>query len=443
MEIAEQVEKILAYGRICDHCLGRFFGKRSHGLSNAERGRALRIAREIALHLPHEEVEEGCWICQDLFRGVESQADRVVRALEYIEHGTFLIGTRVPPLMAESEEMVWSDLGLTGPEPLKSEMNREVGKAVSARTGKEVEFTHPDVVVILDLARRDVEVEVTPVFFSGRYTKKERGIPQTRWYCRVCRGKGCERCHGTGKMYQTSVEELIAGPVVAAFSAADAILHASGREDIDARMLGTGRPFVMEVVGPRRRSVDLARLEEEINRAAGGRVGVTLTSWTGRHRVETLKSDKAYKTYRIAVEVDGGVRPDELQSALDRLRGAVIHQRTPQRVVHRRADRIRDRRVIDIEMLGPAGDGVSIEVIGEAGLYVKELVSGDGGRTEPSLAGILGRPARVTSLDVVKVEERGEGDATSSRTTEEDTQQAEERTPPAGPAPGDHRNPEV
>jgi tRNA pseudouridine synthase 10 len=274
MELAEQVERILAYGRICDHCLGRFFGKRSHGLTNAQRGRALRVSREIALHLPHEEVDAGCWICQDVFRDVDAWADRVVRALQYIEYRTFLIGTRVPPLAAESEEMVWSDLGLTGPEPLKSEMNREVGKVVSARTGKEVEFAHPDVVVILDLPRGDVEVEVTPVFFSGRYTKTERGIPQTRWYCRVCHGKGCERCHGTGKMYPTSVEELIAGPVVAAFGATDAILHASGREDIDARMLGTGRPFVMEVVGPRRRSVDLHWLEGEINRAAGGRVGV-------------------------------------------------------------------------------------------------------------------------------------------------------------------------
>lgn len=29
-------------------------------------------------------------------------------------------------------------------------------------------------------------------------------------------------------------------------------LHASGREDIDVRMLGTGRPFVFEVINPRR-----------------------------------------------------------------------------------------------------------------------------------------------------------------------------------------------
>ena len=43
-------------------------------------------------------------------------------------------------MIAESEEMVWSDLGLKSPEPLKAQFNREVGKIVTARTGAEVEI---------------------------------------------------------------------------------------------------------------------------------------------------------------------------------------------------------------------------------------------------------------------------------------------------------------
>ena len=38
-----------------------------------------------------------------------------------------------------------------------------------------------------------------------------------------------------------------------------------------------------------------------------------------------------------------------------------------------------------------------------AGLYIKELVSGDDGRTVPSLASVLGVPARVLELDVIEV----------------------------------------
>jgi tRNA pseudouridine synthase 10 len=43
-------------------------------------------------------------------------------------------------------------------------------------------------------------------------------------------------------------------------------------------------------------------------------------------------------------------------------------------------------------------------VTGEAGLYIKELISGDSGRTKPSLSEILGKSACVSSLDVVQVE---------------------------------------
>lgn len=32
----------------------------------------------------------------------------------------------------------------------------------------------------------------------------------------------------------------------------DMYLHASGREDVDVRMLGTGRPFVFELMNPKR-----------------------------------------------------------------------------------------------------------------------------------------------------------------------------------------------
>ncbi|HEX32361.1 MAG TPA: tRNA pseudouridine(54/55) synthase Pus10, partial [Candidatus Acetothermia bacterium] len=39
----------------------------------------------------------------------------------------------------------------------------------------------------------------------------------------------------------------------------------------------------------------------------------------------------------------------------------------------------------------------------EGGLYIKELISGDEGRTTPSLSGVLGLPALVTELDVIDV----------------------------------------
>jgi tRNA pseudouridine synthase 10 len=126
--------------------------------------------------------------------------------------------------------------------------------------------------------------------------------------------------------------------------------------------------------------------------------------------VETLKSSKAHKKYRILVEVDGQVPAEKLVNALNTLKGVTIHQRTPERVAHRRADKVRERKVLDIECVGEQDGQFILEVLGEAGLYIKELISGDKGRTTPSLAEILQLSAHVVSLDVVQVEGPKEGD---------------------------------
>ncbi len=404
MELTELYQKVMEYGEICDHCLGRLVAKRSFGLSNDMRGNAIRIAAAIELNQPYQPQAEPCWICDNFFDNTRVWAERVAKALKGTECRTFLMGSKVPPLIAESEEMVWSDLSLTDPEPLKSEINREVGKAVSSLVGLEMELKNPDVVVVLNIADETVDVQIRPAFIYGRYLKYERGIPQTHWDCRACHGAGCEACNGTGKQYADSVEELIGRPMIDLFQGTGATLHGAGREDIDAVMLGSGRPFVMEISEPLKRFLDLALIEESVNQAAAGRIGIRDLRWSMRSEVETLKTHKGHKKYRILVDIDGSVPEDALISALKRLAGTTIHQRTPARVAHRRADKIRDRVVLDIQYTGKEGGLYALEVTGEAGLYIKELISGDSGRTTPSLSEILGTPAVVNQLDVIHVD---------------------------------------
>lgn len=409
--ILEQVHQILEYGDICDHCLGRLFAKRSFGLTNEQRGSSLRVAHALAYNIPFVPYMKGtCWVCNDLFLQVHRWAEKVVATLGSLEYTTFVIGTRVPPMMVESEEMIWLDLGLENPEPLKSEMNREVGKAVSVLTKKRGDPKNPELTVVLNIADDCVEFHIASVYFSGRYLKYKRGIPQTHWDCRACRGRGCEICNFTGKQYPTSVEELIAEAPKRMFSADCGVLHGSGREDIDALMIGTGRPFVMEMQNPRIRNVDLRELETAINAEAGPRVKVMLESWSDRKMVEMLKSHKGHKTYRILIDIDDSISLETVQNSVSKLKGALIHQRTPQRVAHRRADLVRERYIVDIECLGVEDSLYRIEVVGEGGLYIKELVSGDGGRTTPSLAEILAVPAKVVALDVVQVDGINNGD---------------------------------
>ena len=409
-EIIDIAKKIIheSPGPICNHCLGRQFAKVSSDVSNERRGEVLKeILSEVG-----EEIESGkCWLCNGLFEN--DNLDEWVRAalakLKQYEYDTFLVGTKMSGMLMENEELMWEIAGALFAEPLKAELNREVGKRIEHETGKKVDFNTPEIVVILNLWSGDfnVELQVKPLFIYGRYRKYRRGIPQTRWFCRECHGKGCVRCNFTGKMYAESVEELIKSSIIDVYGAKDVILHGCGREDIDARMLGSGRPFVVELREPKRRQrVDLRALEEKVNEENRAKLEVTNLEYVNREMVAQIKNTSARKTYRMLVELRGAVAESKLREAVKELDGAVIEQRTPSRVVHRRADLIRSRRIYEMKLLNYSGSTCELEVKCDGGLYVKELISGDKGRTRPNLSDLLGTgiEAEVKELDVIDVE---------------------------------------
>jgi len=432
---------VLTLGPICDNCLGRQFAMLSTGLTNRERGSAIKIVlameaaaltdtsllddlapsfRSARLSIGRKDEEDArCSVCLGEMKpeNLNRWADRALEALREMEYSTFLVGTKMSGLLAENEELLLADGGSTHAEPFKSELNREVGKLVAAKTAKQVQLKKPDVVVHLNLDKSEVELQVASIYIYGRYRKLIRGIPQTRWPCRICKGKGCERCEGTGRMYRESVDELIKPAVIEAALAEDTTFHGAGREDIDARMLGTGRPFIVEAVRPKKRTIDLYKLRREIVRQAAGKVEVSELEMVSGDLVEKIKEAAYEKTYQALVKLGSEVPEEKLKSVLKELVG-LIDQRTPTRVSHRRADKFRARNVYSADLTEVSGRSVRITIRGDSGLYIKELISGDGGRTKPSLAESLGVDAVVEELDVINV--GGESDGSSSWNAKED-----------------------
>jgi tRNA pseudouridine synthase 10 len=400
--VAAEVDK----RRLCDSCLGRQLGKVDHG-TNAERGRIMREAVDPkAPPLPSSK----CMLCEGLVEEYDDLAAEVLHALEGYEWDTFLVGTKTPRRVTQLETDLFRHFPSVWVEALKSEVNREVGRRVEAAAEGEADFESPDVTVLVDPEFNSVEVQVRSVYVYGRYTKLERGIPQTRWPCRRCRGKGCESCDGTGFQYPTSVEQLVAAPFMEALSGEEHALHGAGREDIDARMLGRGRPFVLEIRRPRRRHWDPEEMEARVNAHAGGRVQVSGLRPSGKAEVVSLKDSTWEKTYLITFKVAGDVSRERLEAAAGSLSGSVIKQRTPQRVAHRRADKERPRMVKRLALVDLSDGTAQVEVRGESGIYVKELIHGDRGRTQPSMAELLGGPCDVVELDVLQVHDDDGGE---------------------------------
>jgi tRNA pseudouridine synthase 10 len=393
MSLIDDTRELLATGPLCNACLGRPVADRSFGLTNEARGRAMRTALALEDDEPYEEPDEPCWVCEGLCNRFDTLADRAIEALGATELYTYQIGTRVPPLLEENDRLLRIDAGFDpeAGEELRAELNREVGRRVGRRLGADVDFHRPDVQFLIDLEADEIELQRNSVSIYGRYRKLKRDIPQTEW-----------------EKFDESVEELVAPPFLSAFRGRTAVFHGAGREDVDALMLGPGRPFVLEIKQPRRRDADLEELSEEVAATTDGSVEVSDLAFATYEAVERVKQHDATKTYRATVEFLEPVAAEEFAAALSGLEGATVEQRTPNRVAHRRADLVREREVLEIS--GELEDEytATVDVRGEGGLYIKELVSGDEGRTEPSLAGRLGVEATVAALDVVDVTGVGE-----------------------------------
>lgn len=344
------------------------------------------------------------WSLPDPAGLVPQVLERVGDAARGLEFTSYFLGVRARRLEKRVPEEVF--------EGWKAEVRRRVGFALGLAwepLGRITAPVNPDLLAIWDHDTDRVESRIRALFVYGRYTKEARGVSQTRatWPCKACLRAGCEACLGTGLLYPHSVEALLAGPVAAALDAdpARAQLHGAGREDGDVRCLGAGRPFVLEVQAPRRRTVDLAALAAEVERASGGRLGLPggLRFVDGR-LVARVKGWPARKVYRATVEAEGPLDAATAARAAATLTGTSLEQRTPLRVARRRSDLVRRRTVRTFELLeAPAPTRLVARVEADAGTYIKELISGDEGRTTPSLASLLGVPCRCAELDVLEV----------------------------------------
>jgi len=385
---------------LCNHCLGRLFASLTSGLTNEQRGLLIRTAMPSARP---EGSAKDCSVCRGLFTELDKFADIAAKASEGHEFSSFLVGTKVDAEIVEGEEQLWTEVGAYETEAVKAELNREIGKRLEGRLGKLVSFTNPDIVYLIDTRFDTVTLDVAPLFVYGRYRKHSRELPQTRWPCRECRGKGCPRCGGKGKMYELSVQDLT-GPVVMAHAqGVEDFFHGMGREDIDARMLGEGRPFVVEVRRPRVRTLDLKAIEEEMNDRAKGLVDVHGLRPSNRAEMRAIKEAASPKTYRVRVRFRHPVEDGKLNEVVGALAGRPISQLTPNRVAHRRANLERHRTVRRMEVEAVEGAEVVFVVEADSGTYIKELMHGDEGRTQPNVAGLAGMPCEVLELDVIAI----------------------------------------
>jgi tRNA pseudouridine synthase 10 len=440
MDILEKALTMLSRYSLCDNCLGRQFALLGYNIENKDRGRALKLsltlqaselnstknasgvkrlkvltvngfsreAQETLRHLkkrvPKEDPSRACFLCEGKFQLLDGLIQKALGVVASYEYGTFLVGVELPVAVEEREDEFKATFNVSYGENIRHEFGRLLGKRIAEETGKEAEYLKPDIAIICNPFTDEVRLQVNPLFVSGRYRKLVRDIPQSKWFCSSCRGRGCEKCGGTGKMYPESVEELASKPLLEAAEGEKTLFHASGREDIDARMLGNGRPFVIEVSKPKKRFLDLNTIEAAVNTCAAGKVEVSGLRFSSKDVVRRLKrGESAQKEYRVLIDFEKDVSDEGLRLLEEKLSGALIKQQTPLRVLHRRADLVREKYIYEVKVKKVSLKRAEMKIRCQGGLYVKELVSGDEGRTLPNVSELLENRAKPLKLDVLNV----------------------------------------
>jgi tRNA pseudouridine synthase 10 len=216
--------------QLCRHCLARQAGA------------------------PARKQAEKCYICRGMMGSLDNMAKEVLAATEPYEFDTFLVGATLPTQMYEREDALRARLKIRGRESIKSQLTRELGLRLSRLTGKKVDYMRPDIAINVGVERdgaTETAVRARPIAVEGRYTKKERGLPQKQEKCPMCLGKGCNLCDNSGLAGFASIEGIIAKYLLSATKGQSPKFSWIGSEDQSSLVLGRGRPFYAKISDPK------------------------------------------------------------------------------------------------------------------------------------------------------------------------------------------------
>ncbi|XP_061024745.1 tRNA pseudouridine synthase Pus10 isoform X1 [Eubalaena glacialis] len=242
-----------------------------------------------------------------------------------------------------------------------------------------------------------VEIECAhgAVFVAGRYNKYSRNLPQTPWII-----------DGERKL-DSSVEELISDHLLTVFKAESFNFSSSGREDVDVRTLGNGRPFAIELVNPHRvhfTSQEIKELQQKINNSSN-KIQVRDLQLVTREAIGHMKEgeEEKTKTYSALIWTNKAIQRKDIEF-LDDIKDLKIDQKTPLRVLHRRPLAVRTRIVHSMETHYVDEHHFRLYLKTQAGTYIKEFVHGDFGRTKPNICSLMDVTADILELDVESVD---------------------------------------
>ncbi|MFL6491179.1 MAG: tRNA pseudouridine(54/55) synthase Pus10 [Nitrososphaera sp.] len=338
-------------------------------------------------HFSTGKAAKPCYICRGLMDNLGVIANSILAAVRGFEFDTFLIGATLSTQMYEREDAMRARLKIKGRESVKYYLTRQLGIRLALLTGKKVEYGKPDITITLTVDKEnnvDVAVTSRPIAFAGAYIKKSRGLPQKQDKCTSCGSKGCKSCNYSGLCGYDSIEGIITMELVRITQGQTPKFTWIGSEDQSSLVLGSGRPFYVRVLNPKKRNLKNKRIN-------GRGISAMLSVINDKPVIQPSFTVKT----RIYIKCENALTKKILKR-LHSLSGSKVS-------FENKSKKMTTKSIHSVRVRQLDSNQFNLTIVADGGLMIKQLVGGQE-FMKPNISEILGAKCQCIIFDILDVQ---------------------------------------
>ena len=326
---------------------------------------------------------KSCGLCNGLLGHLDSSANEIIQKLSEYEYETFLIGATIPQGVLDREDELRSRLKIKGKESVKSQITRMLTRKISKSTGKRADYSRPDITVLLSLSDGAISINPRSIWISARYTKLRRGISQRESDCKNCNGLGCAACNYLGKSGE-NIQSVATRFFCKKFEADSCNFIWLGSEDQNSLVEGSGRPFYVEVLRPKKRLATKYRSKFKTRLSyKSADIKISKVERLEKRITEVPQFDVKCVVHLIRKDSD---TPQELhaEEIQRNFQNTVVNVRLSRKF------RVVQRQIYSISAkITNEGQNAELLIECEGGIPLKKLITGQDNSVEPNLSNLL------------------------------------------------------
>ena len=317
---------------------------------------------------------------------------------------TFLIGATLPANLFEKEDQIRARFKIRGRENIKSQLIRDLRKKFSEVTKKRIDILHPDLTINLQFQKNtslEINTKMRPLIMLGRYIKKNRGIPQRSGGEHNSGNEVCIQSEPYHIVSQTprqasvirtledaSIQSIISKEILRITKGEALKFSWIGSEDENSLVLGSGRPFFVQIRNPK-----TIHLNQKTLRFQEYGLFVNIEEFFERlpeQPVQFIAKTRIVIQASRQIGKEGGLKIKSLANSI------VVFQN------QKNKSRSSAKRIYSIDIVKINNKIFELDVIADGGLAIKQFVEGRE-YISPNISAVANLQCKCLLFDILDI----------------------------------------